>query len=68
MTKTQKKMMSKLLERGCLSAPCNCSFMKIKYRIKSQWKMLLNKFTLPPFITPSSHAIYVKSNYKNFLL
>ena len=66
--KYTKKLMLKILGRGCLSAPYNCSFIKIKHRIKSQRKMLLNGFTLPPFITPSSHAIYVKSNYKNSLL
>ena len=68
MTNTKKMLMLKILGRGSLSAPYNCSFMKIRHRIKSQWKILPNKFTLAPFITPSSHAIYVKSNNKNFLL
>ena len=56
--KHTKKLMLKMLGRGCLSTPYNCSFMKIKHRIKSQWKMLLNKFTLPLFII-SVHMLYM---------
>ena len=57
MTNTEK-LMPKILGGGCLSSPYNCSFMKIKHRTKSWWKLLLNKFT-QLFSLPSVHILHI---------